>query len=58
MFVFTRRAMQQMLDAIASWMPEKPLTELVGRLNSPRTNRLPQMWIGLGGRGRARTSPS
>lgn len=44
MFVFTRRAMQQMLDAITPWMPEKSLAELVGRLNRPRTNRLPQMW--------------
>lgn len=44
MFVFTRRAMQKMLDDIAPWMPEKPLTELIGRLNTPRTNRLPQMW--------------
>jgi len=44
MFVFTRRAMQQMLDDIAPWMPEGPLTELLGRLNTARTNRLPQMW--------------
>lgn len=44
MFVFTRRAMQQMLDNIAPWMPARPLAELVGRLNTARTNRLPQMW--------------
>jgi hypothetical protein len=44
MFIFTRRAMQQMLDDIASWMPEKPLSDLVGRLNAAQTNRLPQMW--------------
>lgn len=44
MFVFTRRAMQQMLDNIAPWMPAEPLTELLGRLNAARTNRLPQMW--------------
>lgn len=45
MFVFTRRAMQQMLVEIAPWMPERPLlTELLGRLNATRTNRLPQMW--------------
>ena len=44
MFVFTRRAMQQMLEDIAPWMPEGPLTELLGRLNTARTNRLPQMW--------------
>jgi hypothetical protein len=44
MFVFTRRAMQKMLDEIAPWMPEKPLVELLGRLNTARTNRLPQMW--------------
>lgn len=44
MFVFTRRAMQQMLDGIALWMPEKPLIELLRRLNTARTNRLPQMW--------------
>lgn len=44
MFVFTRRAMQNMLDDIALWMPEGPLTELLGRLNTARSNRLPQMW--------------
>lgn len=33
-----------MLDNIAPWMPKKALTELLGRLNSVRTNRLPQMW--------------
>lgn len=44
MFVFTRRSMQAMLDAITPWMPEKSLIDLVGRLNRPRTNRLPQMW--------------
>lgn len=44
MFVFTRRAMQQMLDDIAPWMPERPLVELLARLNTARTNRLPQMW--------------
>lgn len=44
MFVFSRRSMQHMLDAIAQWMPEESLAELVGRLNRPRTNRLPQMW--------------
>lgn len=44
MFVFTRRAMQQMLDNIAPWMPAGPLAELIGRLNTKRTNRLPQMW--------------
>lgn len=44
MFVFTRRAMQQMLDDIAPWMPEEPFAVLLGRLNTPRTNRLPQMW--------------
>jgi hypothetical protein len=44
MFVFTRRAVQQMLDDIAPWMPERPLRDLLGRLNEARTNRLPQMW--------------
>jgi len=44
MFVFTRRSMQRMVDAVALWMPAAPLAELVGRLNRPRTNRLPQMW--------------
>lgn len=33
-----------MLDSIALWMPEKPLKDLVGRLNTARSNRLPQMW--------------
>ncbi|MEJ2632091.1 MAG: hypothetical protein P8011_15800 [Acidihalobacter sp.] len=36
--------MQQMLDEIAPWMPEKPFTELLRRLNASYTNRLPQMW--------------
>ncbi|MCC8494163.1 hypothetical protein LN451_09570 [Xanthomonas hortorum pv. gardneri] len=44
MFVFTRRAIQQMLYGIAPWMPAIPLAELVSRLNTPYTNRLPQMW--------------
>ena len=44
MFVFTRRSMQQMLDSIAQWMPEGSFTELIGRLNASRSNRLPQMW--------------
>lgn len=44
MFVFSRRSMQHMLDAISQWMPAAPLAELVGRLNRHRTNRLPQMW--------------
>lgn len=44
MFVFSRRSMQRMLDAVAPWMPEQALAELVGRLNRSRTNRLPQMW--------------
>lgn len=44
MFIFTRRAMQEMLDGVTPWMPKKPLAELLGRLNTPRTNRLPQMW--------------
>lgn len=44
MFVFTRRAMQQMLNDIALWMPNQPLAELLRRLNTTRTNRLPQMW--------------
>lgn len=44
MFVFTRRSMQQMLDSTAQWVPEGPLTELLGRLNATKTNRLPQMW--------------
>ena len=33
-----------MLDDIAPWMPEKPLLELLARLNTARANRLPQMW--------------
>lgn len=33
-----------MLDDIAAWMPEEPLAELLGRLNTAKTNRLPQMW--------------
>lgn len=33
-----------MLNDIASWMPGKPLTDLLGRLNTARSNRLPQMW--------------
>lgn len=33
-----------MLNDIASWMPGKPLTDLLGRLNAARSNRLPQMW--------------
>lgn len=44
MFVFTRRAMQQMLDDIAPWMPATALTELLGRLNAAGSNRLPHMW--------------
>lgn len=44
MFVFTRRAIQEMVGEIAPWMPSAALAELVARLNVPRTNRLPQMW--------------
>ena len=44
MFIFTRRAMQKMLDEIAPWMPKRPLVDLVARLNAKRTNRLPQAW--------------
>lgn len=33
-----------MLEDIAPWMPDKPLAEMIGRLNIERTNRLPQMW--------------
>lgn len=44
MFIFTRRAIQTMLDDIATWMPHKPLDDLVSRLNTPKSNRLPQMW--------------
>lgn len=44
MFIFTRRAIQNMLSEIAEWMPAEQMSNLVSQLNCPRTNRLPQMW--------------
>lgn len=44
MFVFTRRAIQEMINEIALWMPSTALDGLVAKLNVPYVNRLPQMW--------------
>jgi hypothetical protein len=44
LLIFSRRALQQRLDALSAQLSSKAFDDLLGRLNQPGTGRLPAMW--------------